>query len=62
MEPSNQFQARTKTLTVAISVITLSTLLLYDWDKSTGYRNVFSGIRPAVKAAFNRIYGVKPRE
>lgn len=54
-------QLRIKAATAVVTAISVGALLLYDW----GPDNVFSGIRPAVKSALNRIYGVqspKPRD
>lgn len=41
--------------TALLTAVVLTGLLLADWGPNT----VFSGIRPAVKAQFNRLYGIE---
>jgi hypothetical protein len=48
-----------RTWTFTLTALTAATLLIYDWDKSQGHVNAFSGIRPALRSAFNKVYGVE---
>ena len=57
-EPLTPFQSRLKAGTFVITSVAAFALLLHDW----GPNNVFSGVRPAVKAALNRAYGIEPRQ
>ena len=57
-EPPTPGQLRIKAATAVTTVFALGILLLHDW----GPNNVFSGIRPALKSYFNRIYGVTPNQ
>lgn len=59
-EPPTQHQLRIKAWTAVATAAAMATLLLYDWDAATGHKNIFSGIRPAVRSALNRVYGVDP--
>lgn len=60
-DPPDRFQLRVKAGTAVVTGVALATLLLFDWNRATaGHPTVFSGIRPAVKAALNRLYGVEP--
>ena len=47
--------------TAVVTGLVLVTALLYDWSGGTGKPHVFSPIRPAVKSALNRLYGVTPK-
>lgn len=47
--------------TIVLTAFTATTLLIYDWDKAQGHINAFSGIRPAIRSALNKVYGVEPR-
>ena len=51
---SRRGQLRVKALTVVVSAGALLTLLLHDW----GDNNVFSPIRPTLRAVLNRVYGL----
>ena len=51
---STRGQLRVKAATVVVSAGALLTLLLHDWGDNT----VFSPIRPALRAALNRVYGL----
>eukprot|EP00884_Botryococcus_braunii_P018347 jgi/Botrbrau1/5196/Bobra.0172s0064.1 len=45
--------------TALLTAVVLTGLLLADWGPNT----IFSGIRPAVKARLNRLYGIEnPRD
>lgn len=57
-EPPSRFQLQVKAWTVVATAATFAGLILYDWDKSTGYENIFSGIRPAIKSRVDKLYGV----
>lgn len=54
-EPLTPFQARVKAGTLVVTISAGIALLLHDW----GPGNVFSPIRPAVKAALDRVFGVE---
>lgn len=57
-EPPSQVQLRGKAWTAIITFGTIISLVLHDWDQSTGHTNVFSSIRPTLKYTLNRLYGV----
>lgn len=57
-EPPTPTQLKVKAWTAVLTVVVAASCLLHDWDKSTGTQNVFSAVRPAVKGALNRLYGV----
>lgn len=61
-EPPSKFQLRVKAGTAVITALTAAFLLLHDWDRASGHPTVFSGVRPAVKRALNRLYGVEGGE
>ena len=54
-EPQTKVQLRIKAATPIVTGLALAALLLNDW----GEGNVFSGIRPAVRSALNRLYGTQ---
>ena len=57
-EPPTAKHLRLKAGTAVATVAVTLGLLLFDWDLATGgHQTVFSGVRPAVKAALNRLYG-----
>ena len=54
-EPPNPAHLRLKAATAVVTVALTAGLLLFDWDSATGgHQTVFSGVRPAVKAALSR--------
>ena len=55
-ERQTKAQLRIKAATPVITGLALAGLLLNDW----GEGNVFSGIRPAVRSALNKLYGTQP--
>ena len=57
-EGPTKVQLRIKAGTAVTTAAVCAALLLYDW----GPDNVFSGVRPAIKAVLNRVYGVRPPE
>lgn len=60
-EPPNPAHLRVKAGTAVVTVALAVGLLLFDWDSATGgHQTVFSSVRPAVKAALNRLYGREP--
>lgn len=57
-EPPSPAHLRLKAGTAVATVALTVGLLLFDWDSATGgHETVFSSVRPAVKAALNRLYG-----
>lgn len=56
-EPPSPAHLRLKAGTAVVTVALTLGLLLFDWDSASGHQTVFSGVRPAVKAALNRLYG-----
>lgn len=61
-EPPSRFQLRVKAATVVTTAIVAGLCILYDWDSATGTETVFSAIRPAVKRALNKVYGVESKQ
>lgn len=59
-ERPSVFQRRVKAWTVAVTAVTVVSLVVFDWDKAHGHETVFSGIRPALRNVLNRLYGVDP--
>lgn len=58
VEPPNPNHLRLKAATAIVTVALTAGLLLFDWDAATGgHPNVFSSVRPSLKAALNRLYG-----
>ena len=53
-DPPTRSQLRVKALTVVVTAGALLTLVLHDWGEGT----VFSPIRPALRGALNRVYGL----
>jgi hypothetical protein len=56
--PPTRFQLRVKAWTAVATAAAVATCLLYDWDAVAGQETVFSAVRPAARAALNRLYGV----
>ncbi|KAL4425597.1 hypothetical protein ABPG75_009613 [Micractinium tetrahymenae] len=56
-EPPSPAHLRLKAGTAVATVALTVGLLLFDWDAASGHQTVFSGVRPAIKAALNRLYG-----
>ncbi len=56
-EPPSPAHLRLKAGTAVVTVALTLGLLLFDWDAASGHQTVFSGVRPAVKAALNQLYG-----
>ena len=54
-EPLSPSQLRIKVLAPIVTGAALAALLLQDWGEGT----VFSGVRPAVKSALNRVLGAQ---
>ena len=61
-EPPTQFQLRVKAGAAVATAGPLALLLLFDWDKASGGRTVFSSIRPTLRAAANWAYGVEQQQ
>lgn len=56
-EPPNPAHLRLKAATAVVTVALTAGLVLFDWDSAAGgHQTVFSGVRPAVKAALGRYF------
>lgn len=54
---TSRWQARWRAATFVSCTMLLVTCLSKDWDEAYGEQNVFSGIRPALRAYFNQTFG-----
>ena len=61
-EPPSPFQLKVKTWTAVATALTIVSLVVFDWDKTTGHPTVFSGIRPALVRQVNRFYGIEEKK
>jgi hypothetical protein len=61
---SPKFHGRVRAATVALLALTLGACATADWESfyGGGRRTVFSGVRPALRSAMNRLYGVEGEE
>ena len=50
-------QLRIKAATAVATAVLAGSLVLIDWDDGSGRPNVFSGLRPALKAAVSQLWG-----
>lgn len=57
--PLHKYNSKLKAFTIVATSATILACLLADWEKNTGGPNIFSGVRPTVKAFFNELYGVR---
>jgi hypothetical protein len=59
---SPKFHGRVRAATVALLGLTAAACATADWEAfygGGGRRTVFSDVRPALRSAFNRLYGVE---
>jgi hypothetical protein len=62
---SPKFHGRVRALTLALLGVTAVACVTADWDAyygGGGKRTVFSDVRPALRRALDRMYGVKEEE
>jgi len=58
---SPKFHGRVRAATVGLMALTAAACATADWESfygGGGRRTVFSDVRPALRSAFNRLYGV----